>query len=97
MKKNKRKVLEISIVIILSIATAIIAFFSMRLGRFASIVIFGLGLVPILIVYFFINNSSGFVMLRLLILQYEGEDQCYILLFQHSLLFVLLKHSGQLI
>ncbi|MBA7560106.1 hypothetical protein ES708_01726 [subsurface metagenome] len=53
MKKNKRKVLEISIVILFSIITAIIAFFSMRIGRFVSIVIFGLGLVPILIAYIF--------------------------------------------
>lgn len=53
MKKNKRKILEISIVILLSIATAIIAFFSMKLGRFVSIVIFGLGLVPILVAYIF--------------------------------------------
>ncbi|MHB8280176.1 MAG: hypothetical protein ACYDIA_21370 [Candidatus Humimicrobiaceae bacterium] len=51
MKKNKRKIFEISIVIILSTVTAVIAFFSMRLGRFVSIVIFGLGLVPILIAY----------------------------------------------
>jgi len=53
MKKNKRKILEISIVILLSVVTVIIAFFSMRLGRFVSIVIFGLGLVPILIAYIF--------------------------------------------
>jgi len=51
MKKNKRKVLEITIVILFSIITAIIAFFSMRLGRYVSIVIFGLGLVPLLIAY----------------------------------------------
>lgn len=53
MKKNKRKVLEISIVILLSIITVIIAFFSMRIGRFVSIVIFSLGLIPILIAYIF--------------------------------------------
>lgn len=53
MKKNKRKILEISIVILLSIITVVIAFFSMRLGRFVSIVIFGMGLIPILIAYFF--------------------------------------------
>ncbi|MCE5328733.1 hypothetical protein LLG07_00105, partial [bacterium] len=51
MKKNKRKILEISIVILFSIITAIITFFSMRLGRYVSIVIFGLGLVPLLIAY----------------------------------------------
>jgi hypothetical protein len=53
MKKNKRKVLEISTVIILCIITIIIAFFSMRLGRFVSIIIFSLGLLPILIAYIF--------------------------------------------
>ena len=53
MKKNKRKTLEISTVIILCIITIIIAFFSMRLGRFVSIIIFGLGLLPILIAYIF--------------------------------------------
>jgi uncharacterized membrane protein len=56
MKKNKRKILEILTVIFLSIITAIIAFFSMKLGRFVSIVIFALGLVPILIAYFFKIN-----------------------------------------
>ena len=53
MKKSKRKILEISIVVLLSIITLIIAFFSMRLGRFVSIVIFGLGLTPILIAFIF--------------------------------------------
>ena len=53
MKKNKRKALEISTVIILCIITIVIAFFSMRLGRFVSIIIFGLGLLPILIAYIF--------------------------------------------
>lgn len=53
MKKNKRKTLEISIVIILCVITIIIAFFSMRLGRFVSIIIFGLGLLPILVAYVF--------------------------------------------
>jgi len=53
MKKNKKKALEIIVVILLSIVTIIIAFFSMRLGRFVSIVIFGLGLIPILIAYVF--------------------------------------------
>ena len=56
MKKNKRKALEISTVIILCIITIIIAFFSMRLGRFVSIIIFGLGLLPILIAYIFKIN-----------------------------------------
>jgi uncharacterized membrane protein len=53
MEKNKRKILEIGTVVLLSIVTVIIAFFSMRLGRFVSIVIFGLGLVPILVAYIF--------------------------------------------
>ena len=56
MKKNKRKLLEIGIVVLLSIVTVIVAFFSMRLGRFVSIVIFGLGLVPILIAFIFKIN-----------------------------------------
>jgi len=53
MKKNQKKTLEISIVVLLSIITAIIAFYSMRLGRYVSLVIFGLGLVPLLIAYIF--------------------------------------------
>jgi hypothetical protein len=53
MKKNQRKILEISIVIIFCIITAIIAIFSMKLGKFVSIVIFGLGLIPILIAYIY--------------------------------------------
>lgn len=53
MKKNKRKILEISIVVILCIITLVVAFFSIRLGRFISIVIFGLGFIPILIAFIF--------------------------------------------
>jgi len=53
MKKNKRKILEISIVVLFSIITVVAAFFSIRLGRYVSIVIFGLGLLPILIAYIF--------------------------------------------
>jgi len=53
MKKNKRKTLEIGIEIILCIITIIIAFFSMRLGRFVSIVVFSLGLLPILVACIF--------------------------------------------
>jgi hypothetical protein len=53
MKKSKRKALEISTVIILCIITIVIAFFSMRLGRFVSIIIFGLGFLPILTAYIF--------------------------------------------
>ena len=51
MKKKKRNFLEISIVVILAIITLVIAFFSIRLGRFVSIIIFGLGLIPILVAY----------------------------------------------
>ena len=51
MKKSQKNILEISVVILLSIIIGIIAFFSMRLGRYVSLVIFGLGLVPILIAY----------------------------------------------
>jgi len=53
MKKNQRNILEISVVVLLAIVTALIAFFAMKLGRFVSIVIFGLGFVPILIAYIF--------------------------------------------
>ena len=53
MKKNQKKTLDISIVILLSIITVIIAFYSMRLGRYVSLVIFGLGLVPLLVAYIF--------------------------------------------
>ena len=56
MKKNKRKILEISIVVILCIVTLIVAFFSIRLGRFVSLVIFGLGFIPILIAFVFKIN-----------------------------------------
>lgn len=56
MKKNKRKILEISIVVILCIITLVVAFFSIRLGRFISIVIFGLGFIPILIAFIFKIN-----------------------------------------
>ena len=53
MKKNQKKTLEISVVVLLSIITVIIVFYSMRLGRYVSLVIFGLGLVPLLIAYIF--------------------------------------------
>lgn len=51
-----KKTLEISIVILLSIITAIIAFFSMRFGRYVSLVIFGMDFVPIFIAYIFKIN-----------------------------------------
>ncbi len=53
MKKNQKNILEISVVVLLSIIIGIIAFFSMRLGRYVSLVLFGLGLVPILAAYIF--------------------------------------------
>ena len=53
MKKTQKNILEISVVVLLAIVTVFIAFFSMRLGRFVSIVIFGLGFVPILVAYIF--------------------------------------------
>ena len=56
MKKNKRKILEISIVVLFSIIIMVVAFFSIRLGRFVSIVIFGLGFIPILIAFIFKIN-----------------------------------------
>ena len=56
MKKSQKNILEISVVILLSIIIGIIAFFSMRLGRYVSLVLFGLGLVPILAAYIFKIN-----------------------------------------
>jgi len=50
-KRNEKKILEIMIVVLLSAFTVVVAFFSMRLGRFVSIVIFGLGIIPILLAY----------------------------------------------
>jgi hypothetical protein len=52
-KKRKRKVMETAVVVILCIITLIIAFFSIKLGRFVSLVIFGLGFLPVLIAYIF--------------------------------------------
>ena len=51
MKKRERKILEVIIVILYSAFTVVVAFFALRLGRFVSIVIFGLGLIPILLAY----------------------------------------------
>jgi len=51
-RKNEKKIMETVIVILLSAFTAFIAFYSMRLGRFASLIIFTLGFIPILIAYF---------------------------------------------
>lgn len=51
-RKNEKKIMETIIVILLSAFTAFIAFYSMRLGRFVSLIIFILGFIPILIAYF---------------------------------------------
>ena len=51
-RKNEKKIMETIIVVLLSAFVAFIAFYSMRLGRFVSLVIFALGFVPILIAYF---------------------------------------------
>ena len=51
-RKNEKKIMETIIVILLSAFTAFIAFYSMRLGRFVSLIIFALGFIPILIAYF---------------------------------------------
>jgi hypothetical protein len=56
MKKSQKNTLEIGIVILLSIIIGIIAFFSMRIGKYLNLLIFGLGLVPILIAYIFKIN-----------------------------------------
>ncbi|HAJ95481.1 MAG TPA: hypothetical protein DCP02_04525, partial [Actinobacteria bacterium] len=51
-RKNEKKVMETIIVILLSAFVAFIAFYSMRLGRFVSLIIFAMGFIPILIAYF---------------------------------------------
>jgi hypothetical protein len=51
-RKNEKKIMETIIVILLSAFTAFIAFYSMRLGRFVSLIIFALGFIPVLIAYF---------------------------------------------
>jgi hypothetical protein len=51
-KRSEKKIMETIIVILLSIFVAFIAFYSMRLGRFSSIIIFVMGFVPILISFF---------------------------------------------
>ena len=51
-RKNEKKIMETVIVILLSAFTAFIAFYSMRLGRFVSLIIFALGFIPVLIAYF---------------------------------------------
>lgn len=56
MKKNSRKIFEISIVAVLCVITLIISFYSMKLGRFVGLIIFALGLLPLLIAYLFKTN-----------------------------------------
>ena len=51
-KRSEKKIMETIIVVLLSIFVAFIAFYSMLLGRFSSIIIFALGFVPILISFF---------------------------------------------
>jgi len=51
-RKNEKKIMETVIVILLSAFTAFIAFYSMKFGRFSSLIIFILGFIPILIAYF---------------------------------------------
>jgi len=50
--RNEKKIMETIIVMLLSAFIAFIAFYSMRLGRFVSLIIFTLGLLPIMIAYF---------------------------------------------
>ena len=50
-RKNEKKIMETIIVVLLSTFTIFIAFYSMRLGRFVSLIIFALGFIPILVAY----------------------------------------------
>jgi hypothetical protein len=56
MKRVRKKIIEIAVVIALSVITLVIAFFSIKLGRFVSIVIFGMGFLPLIIAYIFRIN-----------------------------------------
>lgn len=51
-RRNEKKIMETIIVIFLSAFIAFTTFYSMRLGRFVSLIIFALGLLPIMIAYF---------------------------------------------
>jgi len=51
-RKNEKKIMETIIVLLLSAFVSFIAFYSMRLGRFVSLIIFAMGFIPILIAYF---------------------------------------------
>jgi len=50
-KRDQKRILEIMVVALLASFTAVVAFFSMRLGRYVSLIIFGLGTIPILFAY----------------------------------------------
>ncbi len=50
--RSERKIMEAIIVILLSIFTAFIAFYAMKLGKFSSLIIFTMGFIPMLIAYF---------------------------------------------
>ena len=51
-RRNEKKIMEIIVVIFLSTFTALIAFYSMRLGKYVSLIIFAMGFVPLMIAYF---------------------------------------------
>ncbi len=51
-RRNEKKMMETIIVMLLSVFIAFIAFYSMKLGRFVSLIIFALGFIPIMIAYF---------------------------------------------
>jgi len=51
-RRNEKKIMETIIVVLLSAFIAFIAFYSMRLGRFVSLIIFIMGFIPIVIAYF---------------------------------------------
>ncbi len=51
-RRNEKKIMETIIVMLLSAFIAFIAFYSMKLGRFVSLIIFALGFIPIMIAYF---------------------------------------------
>jgi len=50
-RRNEKKIMETIIVLFLSAFIMLIAFYSMRLGRFVSLIIFALGFIPMLIAF----------------------------------------------
>ena len=50
-RRNEKKIMETIIVILLSAFIMFIAFYSMRLGRFVSLIIFALWFIPMLIAF----------------------------------------------